>query len=156
MGTAGSSHANGVCVTCTAPDAVYRCEAEGTPLKPSDARLGIACITEIARRDGHQSCSVDRRKTACEGQLRTISATGHLLAEPPPREAVALPGPSEPERKGPPDTVAELAKRTAESSKQQLEKATDTVGDVAKKTGGAVSNAAKKSWRCVTSLFSDC
>lgn len=151
--------ANEICVTCVDPDASYRCRAEGTPLKPSDARLSLACITEIARRDGHQSCSADRRRTTCEGPVRTITATGYLLGEPPAaeREAAASPPqpPAEP-RPGPPDTVAELAKRTADSSKQQLQKATDTVGDVAKKTGSAVGDAARKSWRCLSSLFFDC
>lgn len=71
------------------------------------------------------------------------------------------PGPEEPV--GPPKTVEELAKRTAKSSKEGLEDAGDAVVGAAKKTGetigeagSAVGNAAKSTWRCLSTLFSDC
>lgn len=70
---------------------------------------------------------------------------------------------AEAEPKGPPKTVEELAKRTAKSSKKGLEDAGDAVVGVAKKTGeklgeagDAIGGAAKSTWRCLTSLFSDC
>lgn len=72
--------------------------------------------------------------------------------------------PPEPEEPaGPPKTVEELAKRTAKSSKEGLEDAGDAVVGAAKKTGetigdagDAVGNAAKSTWRCLSTLFSDC
>lgn len=167
LGASDLARAEPVCVVCSGPDAVYRCQAGNSALKAGDARLGLACITEIARRDGHQSCSVNRRLTNCEGPERTISLTSATpAAETLPAAAPAPPAPAKSEQE-PPDTVAELAKRTAESSKQQLDKATDAVGDAAKKTGGVVSDVArktggavgdmaKKSWRCLSSLFSEC
>lgn len=75
---------------------------------------------------------------------------------------------------GPPKTVVEMADRAYQSSKKNLDKAGDAVGDGAKKAGNvvtdtakktgeqigkagkAIGNAAKKTWDCVTSLFSEC
>ena len=47
----------------------------------------------------------------------------------------------QPKKSGPPKTVEELARRSADASKKQL-----------KKTGKAV----EKGWSCLTSLFQDC
>jgi len=166
-----ASIAQELCVVCTAPDAVYRCRSEGVNLRDGDPRIGLLCITEIANADGHASCSVRRQQTTeCEGTLRTVTASspppslpGNFVSEPAP----AAGGPQPKKGNEPPGTVAELAERTASSSKEELNKATGAVGDAAKsatdavgtavkKTGGAVSDAAKKSWRCLSSLFSDC
>jgi len=76
----------------------------------------------------------------------------------------AAPGEApEPPPQGPPKTVEELAKRTAKSSKEGLQDAGDAVAGAAKKTGetigeagSAIGNAAKSTWRCMSSLFSDC
>lgn len=64
---------------------------------------------------------------------------------------------------GPPETVEELAKQTATASKKGLKKAGKTVVDAAKttgkaieKTGDVIGSAAKKTWRCLSSLFGDC
>ena len=149
--------AQGICVVCNGPDAVYRCQPDASvTLRPGDARLNLLCITEIARADGHASCGVLRQQaSSCDGLLRTVT----ISAAPPPAGGLAEPQPADVTRESssePPDTVAELAKRTANSSKDQLDKATGAVGDVAKKTGGAVGDAAKMSWRCLSSLFKDC
>jgi len=63
----------------------------------------------------------------------------------------------------PPKTVEELAKRAAKDSQESLEKAGEFVSDTAQSTGetikdagNAVGGAAKKTWDCVVSLFSDC
>lgn len=82
--------------------------------------------------------------------------------------------PAEPQEDGTPKTVEELAKKTAIASQKSLEKAGDTVsdaakqtgkalektgdviGDAAQKTGDAIGSAAKKTWRCLSSLFGNC
>lgn len=160
--------AQGVCVVCNEPDAVYLCQRDdGVKLRPGDTRLNLLCITELARAGAHATCSVRRQQTGtCEGQRRTVAvAPAPPLVDAP---AAPLPGDQAQDRKsGPPETVVELAKRTASTSKEQLEKATGAVGDVAKKTGDAVGDAAKKtgsvvgdaakkSWHCLTSLFTNC
>lgn len=75
---------------------------------------------------------------------------------------------------GPPKTVEELAKQTAVASKKGLETAGEAVGNAGEavvgaaetaakktgqtleKTGNAIGNAAKKTWRCLSSLFGNC
>jgi hypothetical protein len=52
--------------------------------------------------------------------------------------------------------VEELAKQTVEASGKGLTKAGEAVGDTAESTGEAVGNAVSKTWKCMTSLFSDC
>ena len=163
------AQAQGVCVICNEPEAVYRCQPDasaGGGLRVGDARLNLLCITELARAGGHASCSVRRQQTGnCDGLPRTV------VIAPAPEVPIAGSGeaatPPPPGKRGPPDTVAEMAKRTADSSKEQLDKATgavgnvakktgDAVGDAAKKTGNLVGDAAKKSWNCLASLFKDC
>ncbi|MBU1212150.1 MAG: hypothetical protein KJ587_12855 [Alphaproteobacteria bacterium] len=63
----------------------------------------------------------------------------------------------------PPETVEELAKQTAAASKKGLNQAGGAVVDAAKqtgqtieKTGDAIGSAAKKTWRCISSLFGNC
>ena len=68
-----------------------------------------------------------------------------------------------PEPEGPPKTVEELAKRTARSTKQGLQDAGEAVAGATRKTGekigeagSAIGGAAKSTWRCLSSLFTDC
>lgn len=136
-----------LCVVCSGPDTVYRCVAaeakEITPPSP------LACMSSIARARGHESCAIGRGTTACEGQEYVIG--GERGAPEAPR--TALKGedwPAEtrtPEMKpqGEPKTVKELAERAAESSGEQWRKAGDAVG-----------KATRRTWDCVTSLFSAC
>jgi len=147
--TTGGARAQSICIVCEDPHAVYSCAAQDpTSLKTSDPRLQVACVAELAKAGGHGSCSASRRQTgaACEGPLRTI-AVGDAPAVPPPAAAASAPAPQgqAEAKQGTPSTVEELAKRTAQSSKEQL-----------KKAGDGVSGAAKKTWNCVTSLFKDC
>jgi hypothetical protein len=158
--------AQALCVVCSEPDAIYRCQADPNYPRPADNRLNLLCITELARAGNHGTCGVRRQQSACEGPLRTVAIIPSDGAQPAAQPGPLLPGPAPvqpeqtaapaPARSGPPETVEELAKRTAAQSKQQIESATSAVGNVAKKTSGAVEDAASKSWRCITSLFKDC
>lgn len=160
-----------LCVVCTEPDAVYRCQADPNYPRPAENRLNLLCITEIAHAGQHGSCGVRRTQSSCEGPLKTVAIVPpsggapapQPIAAPVPRPASipavpsAQPPPdAKPAPSGPPETVEELAKRTAAQSKEQLEAATGAVGSVAKKTTGAVGDAAAKSWKCLSSLFKDC
>jgi hypothetical protein len=58
--------------------------------------------------------------------------------DPPPEYAIES---AEPAPKGPPKTVVDMAEGT---------------GKNLKKAGDAVGNAAKKTWTCLSSFFSDC
>ena len=166
-----------LCVVCEGPDAVYRCEVEDVAPGRQESGAQLLCITTLARDGGHASCSVRRVAAAsCEGEPRTIA----LPAGPPVMAAPAsgadersapLTGPAsdlppmaeEQAKPGVPDTVEALAKETVESSGAGLKKAGEAVTGSAKaageqigKAGDAVAGAAKKTWGCLTSLFTDC
>ena len=143
-----------VCVTCSGPPAIYRCTVDDASrlegYRHSKRILQIACITELARTGGHQQCRVQRTGSeSCFGFRRTVSLADTLESlaaraeNEPVEESAAEPPPAVSQQKesGPPRTVEELARRTADSSKEQL-----------KKTGKAV----KQGWSCLTSLFQDC
>jgi hypothetical protein len=160
------------CVVCTSPEANYRCIVESAPDTAVPAARGqLLCITELARSGNHASCSVGRTSAGpCTGETRTVMFTRAAdealppIGEPPqettqagePARAVGAPVPPEPPVDEPPQTVEELAKETVEASGKGLKKAGEAVTDTAKSTGKAVGSAVSKTWKCVTSLFSDC
>lgn len=173
----------GYCVACFGPDAVYRCLIDGRPENaPPDPGLQIQCIKTLAMEGKHARCSVERFSTAgCNGPVRTIAADPAGVppapeAMPAPKAETGVPrpagtAPADPPAEeaetandaGPPRTVEELAKSTAASTKKSLDGVSETVKDTTKKAGeqiegagSALGNAAKKSWNCLTSLFSDC
>jgi hypothetical protein len=184
LAVGGPAAAESYCVACYGPDAVYRCVIAGAPATaPADPRHQIQCIKQLAKGGGHARCSVERFSVeGCSGPERVIdpAATNIPLApraaesEPvrptpamPPAASPPLPGDppaiAAPDPAQPPRTVEELAKTTVENTKKNIDDVTGTVkqstqkaGDQIQGFGSAVGNAAKKSWDCVTSLFSDC
>lgn len=190
MGSSTSSMARDLCVTCQEPFAVYRCAFDGnSPFHITAPGASLVCARELAQRGGHARCGVQRNSFAsCEGELVVITPPGDdLMPQTPPAGAAGtldsegLPAASdatgenataedtalveelEPEPKGPPKTVEELAKRTAKSTKQGLQDAGDAVAGATRKTGekigeagSAIGGAAKSTWRCLSTLFTDC
>lgn len=149
-----------ICVTCSGPPATYRCAVDEADKVESYRHakrvLQLICITELAKEGGHQQCRVQRSGSeGCFGLPRTISLAASIDALTTRAEAEASKGVADeqppalpeppPKEAGPPKTVEELARRTASSSKEQLQKTGDTVGD-----------AMKKGWGCLASLFKDC
>lgn len=147
-----------VCVTCTDPPAVYRCtvdqasKVEGT--RHADRVMQLVCITDLAAQGGHRKCRVRRSgPESCIGLERSVTLAGSLEALAARVESEAVETPADetdaaadvPAKAGPPKTVEELARRTADASKEQLQK-----------TGSAVGSAVKKGWGCLASLFKDC
>lgn len=144
-----------VCVACSGPPAIYRCTVDEAS-KVEGYRYGkrvlqLACITELAKAGGHEQCRIKRTGSdTCFGFQRSVSLVGSLEALAARAETEVIEEPTgesqplaveNPKKSGPPETVAELARRTANASKKQL-----------KKTGKAV----EKGWDCLTSLFQDC
>jgi hypothetical protein len=145
-----SAQAAEVCVVCSEPGAVYRCIADPKlpAFRGSDKVLQYICVTELAKTGSHASCRVANEMTAgCLGIERIVGSQG---VEPPSQPAAgapvdaAAPIAEQPKEK-PPQTLVELAKRT----KEQVDEDT-------RKTGQAVGGAFKKSWDCLTTLFSKC
>lgn len=151
-----------VCVECTGPDKVYVCQVERGQ-KVAGFRAGLQalqylCITELARVGRHAVCKARQNTANCLGTIHTMSVeeAARAMAQPPPpgdqkaavdasagKPPVATGRPEKP--KGPPQTVQELAERTAETSGQQ-----------AKSAGDAVASGFKKSWTCFATLFQKC
>ncbi len=164
---APNASAQEYCVTCTGPDALYRCIIGGDVAPAArNARGQLLCIKELAKSGQHASCSVDRTSSGpCSGVPMTVmlpdgpnvpdeafappfetiqapvgeEAQGRPSdQEPPPENAIES---AEPAPEGPPKTVVDMAKGP---------------GKNLKKAGDAVGNAAKKTWTCLSSFFSDC
>jgi hypothetical protein len=153
---------------------MYACAVAGDAAdSPPNARNRLVCIKELAKAGGHSSCSVpSSAPNPCPGVWKVVAA--------PADEPQAMPEPAGPAPDGTeplpedtkaapaqkpkvPSTVEELAKQTVQSSKEGLQQAGEAVSDTAEKAGdqvgkagSAVSNAARKTWDCVKSFFSDC
>jgi hypothetical protein len=173
------AEASDVCVVCEDPPASYRCEAEGQPAGgPTPDGLPIRCVTELAKRGPHGRCRIDKTKVGaatCLGTLVIVTAPPPALAPhgalptptagpanaalptgAPPSPNQAAPTQATPDQpvapKQPPQTVEALAKEAARQSKETVADTTEA----AKKAGSAVGNAMRRSWECLSSLFSRC
>ncbi|WP_144061261.1 hypothetical protein [Hyphomicrobium denitrificans] len=179
-GTAGAAE---ICVKCTGPDASYDCVVNGSA--PADTVTKLFCITTLAKVGPHASCAIDRSSVSpCQGERKEFTTpvridgpfggapqrdastsapevspngvapvTGqeHGHEQPPPQAA----GDS------PPKTVQEMVEKSPVSA--SLAETQKTAGNAAKsagtaleKAGSAVGSAAKTSWKCLSSFFSNC
>ncbi len=177
----GNALALEYCVTCEGPPSMYRCVIDGTPEGPGkDSNASLYCISELAAKGRHESCSVSRGAPfPCPGLTAVVKQPKQptTLAAPPPApspETGTAEGPdaAHPAAEEPPPaqkpakvprTVQELAGETVKSSQEGLQKAGEAIGGTAKKAGeqigsagSAIGNAATKTWTCITSLFSAC
>lgn len=76
---------------------------------------------------------------------------------PPPANETSIPKPAAP------GTVEDLVKDSTESTKEGLKATEDAASSAAKsagsaleKAGSAIGDAAKKSWKCLSTFFGDC
>ena len=160
----GQAQAQEYCVSCSEPNALYRCVIEGAQPRGGQS-LQMLCVTAMAKDGGHATCSVKRGTVfECDGAVKRVPwAALNLPAQPAaiapqapetaakpepaasPSSAVAPAAVATPGPEAPPQTVLELAKRTNEKTTEQMKKAGDTVKD-----------ATKKTWDCMLSLFTRC
>ena len=180
----GAASAQEYCVTCTGPEAMYRCVIGGeASLAARSSRAQFLCITELAKAGGHASCSAARgQATPCPGETRTVmfsladpngmpaEATAPVpmgQPSPPPAAAVSpspghglapveLPPVGHQQEPLPPpnETAANPAHNTQKPN--MVEDLANKTGKAVTDTGKAVGGAVKKSWDCVTSLFGNC
>jgi hypothetical protein len=152
----GPAVAQEYCVSCTQPNAIYRCVIEDA--RPGGQSLTRLCLTALTREGGHAACSVKGGTVFdCNGPIKRVPWTAQesgRVAEPAaseqPANAAAAGGKSD--AKGEPKTVLDMAKRANEN----LQKANDGVKEQAQSAGDAIGNASKKTWDCMLSLFSRC
>ncbi|MDX2307285.1 MAG: hypothetical protein NW216_03500 [Hyphomicrobium sp.] len=181
---ASGADAEGYCIACEAPDAIYRCVVAGTPAgSPPDPRNQILCVKELAKAGAHARCSVERFTTEnCKGEVRTIANAAEsnptVVGTPTPPagtngEGADLPleapsgGGGTAVRVDPDLTAATDGASEGQAEQKVEEKKPATVVDIAKETaeatkegidgtGKAIGDAAKKTWDCLKSLFGDC
>jgi hypothetical protein len=151
LGTAASpASAQEYCVVCTTPDAKYRCSIGGEPNIAAGASRGqLLCITELARTGGHASCSVGRNTgEPCDGQPRTVMFPETGAPAAPVVEVEPVPPP----QGAPPAAPLPLAPHETPGEAQPPA----APPPPSEGNGNAFGNAMKKSWDCLSSLFSDC
>ena len=176
---AGAAAAEDYCVVCVSPSAMYRCEIKGTPEgRGVNPKAQLYCITEIAKRGGHESCLVSKSAPVpCPGLMVLLdgpgdagatvgeahpqirdSGTGEPVAETPlPAGAqggseAAPATPEQGEAKGSP-SIAGAPKNDPAAPKTVEELAGKTVEatkDGISKAGSAVTGTAKKAGDAIT------
>ena len=155
LALASAAGAQEFCVACSEPSAVYRCVIDGA--QPQGGQpLQMLCVTAMAKAGGHGTCSVKRGTVFdCDGAVKhvpwaALNAPPLAAAPPAPAPAPTPPRPEaaaapDPTSEGPPQTVVEMAKRANQQTSDQM-----------KKAGENLSQGAKKTWDCMTSLFTRC
>ena len=149
---AESASAQEFCVACTGPDATYRCQIANAG--PEQTQSYTAACTGALQREGkHRACAV-RGGTVleCVGPVKRVDILGKPAKQTPagdaaPKEPYVLAEPPKPapDPAQPPKTVEEAVRRAAKST-----------SDGMAKTGEAISSGARKTWTCLTSLFTGC
>jgi hypothetical protein len=151
----GAASAQEYCVTCTQPNAVYRCVIEDA--RPGGQSLTRLCLTALTREGGHGACSLKGGTVFdCNGPIKRVPWTAQdsgRVAEPAAEPQANQPAPgAKADAKGEPKTMLDLAKRANEN----LQKANEDAKDQAQSAGEAIGKATKKTWDCMLSLFSRC
>lgn len=153
-GLASVASAQEYCVTCTGPDAKYRCIIGGEPsLAARTSRGQLLCITELAQSGSHASCSVGRTTPEpCEGELRTVMFPSTDPVAPPLAEAP--PEMAEPHGESPAPGGADIPPAPGAPSEEPP--TVQDSADTSQPSGNPIGNAVTKTWNCLSSLFSDC
>jgi hypothetical protein len=179
-GTAGAAE---LCVKCTGPDASYDCVVNGSG--SADTVTKLYCITALAKVGPHASCAIDRNSVSpCQGERKEFTIPAGIdgaLGGAPQKDAstgapeVAPNGvipagvPEHPNEQpsqhaasdAPPKTVQEMVEKSSVSAslaetQKTAGKAAKSAGTALEKAGSAVGTAAKTSWKCLSSFFSNC
>ena len=169
------------CVSCTGPDAVYRCVIEKAA--PTGVTLKQLCVGTLARQGRHANCAV-RGGTVfdCDAPIRRIDArsaasvlskpataplatTGTpppsapplppAAAQPPPLKSSNTSAPPPRQESQQPQAKPEpgSAPRTVEEMAKDLSRSS---GQALGKAGDAIGGTTRKAWDCVKSFFKSC
>lgn len=185
LAASAAAAAEEVCVACSGPGAIYRCQVDvgnlGVSAKLVSKFAQYACAREMARQGRHESCSVQRESAGtCSGEVRVITAASLSAPAPAPAtETASGPGSTPPAADQPPSETAAApgkeqaaaAPGTGAASKpapeeqkpgppKTMAELVERAGKQSKKdldkTGEAIGGTMKKTWQCVTSLFQQC
>jgi hypothetical protein len=147
IGVSSSASAQEYCVTCSEPNAIYRCVLSGARTGLSQS-LQVACMTAIATDGRHATCAIKRGVTVfeCDGPVKSV-AIGPDTAAGEAISATVVPPPAPPpvDPKAPPKTMVEAAQRAQTATDAEMRKA-----------GDATSGFFKRTFTCLGSLFTKC
>ncbi len=166
------------CVSCSGPEANYRCLIGGEATAAARSSRGqFLCITELAKAGGHASCSATRgQATPCPGETRTVMfslagpgdiAVGAETQDFGPTGAGSTGAHGASEAPLPPPATDHASEAVppppsdengapAGEKKNVVETIASKTGKAFSDTGKAVGKAMKKSWDCVASFFGSC
>ena len=162
-----------VCVVCNDPGKVYQCTfntVDVANVSPNIRGFHFACIKELAQYGEHSQCAARRNDTiACNGEPYTLKSAQGLYKPETEGEALIE---GEPETSPPVqhkkqptlvDSTSKTYKKAIDSVEQGYESTKNTVKKGYKSTtktvksvGDKINDAAKTTYDCVMSLFSDC
>lgn len=160
LALAAPLHAAEFCVSCLGPEAHYICAFDGVEGNSQDPRLKLLCITELAGKGGHASCSVDRTKQVpCQGERMVLATPEGLGSSAPVTPAVteapampsgqgvesAVPAGDAPAAAPPSDQVAGPTERAtpAETAQPSEAPAANPVEEIAQSASEGAEKAAK-------------
>jgi hypothetical protein len=148
----GRAAAQEYCVACTEPPAVYRCVIDGA--RPGGSQpLQMLCITAMAKEGQHATCGVKGGTVFdCNGPVKRVPWTAYNT----PQEPVSPPPAAPKDPNQPPETVEEMAKQANKKTVEQIQKTNENIKQQAQSLGEKVGDATKKTWRCISSLFTRC
>jgi len=141
------------CVACTEPSAVYRCVIDGA--RPGGQQpLQLLCAVAMAKEGPHASCGV-RSGTVfdCDGPVKRVPWTAYSVTSETPTEPAPAAAKAADE---PPRTVEEMLKRANAKTTEQFKQANEKVKSQAQAFSQGLSDATRKTWQCVSSLFTRC
>ncbi len=162
------------CIKCSNPDETYICRI--TSKGDQSQGKQFLCIMNIAKDNGHDSCSATAQSGACSGILVQYEVS--MQDQPQSPVDTAITGPDEvleaDQAKGEPKTLIEFTKQATKATSKGLKSAGRDTKKVIKNTGkaiqktgskiknftdkvgGNIKSASKTTWRCLTSLFFNC
>lgn len=150
---AADATAQEYCVACTEPPAVYRCVVDGA--KPGGRHpLQMLCVIAMTKEGRHAACSVKGGTVFdCNGPVKRVPWAAYNTAVEPTPEA---PPPAAKAPGEPPQTVEEMVRRANEKTAEQLRQANEKIKDQAESVGQGLGEATRKTWACISSLFTRC
>jgi hypothetical protein len=137
LGVAAHAESRSACVRCAGPDQTYRCNVMSDEAVAADA-VRYFCMSQIAREHVHESCAVLRGAASCDGV-----DLSYVYQDGVDGQAVvtdALPPPSSGDNTEP-GTLADMTRPAFEASMR---------------AGKAVSEATKRTLKCLGSALNGC
>lgn len=168
--TASAGNQQDYCIKCSNPEQTYICRIVSSGAQTQGKQF--LCILNIAKENGHDSCTATAEGTSCSGVLVQYDLSG--MAPPlETMEQTAIPDAPTNQTKvqnngnDEPKTLVEFTKEATKATKKSINSAGRDTGKAIKNTGSKIKHftnkvgrnikkATKNTFECITSLFSSC